>query len=188
MRLRVISGGILMIFCLAGSLIFARPGGERKAKYIGAEMCISCHRADSLGNQFRRWLGTSHSRSWVMLQGKEAKKLAREMGIEDPQKSPLCLKCHAPAFRDTSLWCKTFHPEDGVQCEACHGPGSIHAEFMRKQMEVGKGKMSEEAMLPKPSGGEKFCLTCHQRAPHPMGEFCYKKAWKRICHPLPKGK
>jgi len=159
--------------------------GKRTPKYVGVEKCISCHRADSLGNQFRRWLGTPHSRSWVMLQMKKAREHAHGMGVEDPQKSLLCLKCHATAAEDTSLWYRSFHPEDGVQCEACHGPGSVHAELMMEQMEAGGEGVPEGAMLPKPKG-EKFCLTCHQGAPHPVEKFYYKKAWKRICHPLPK--
>ena len=170
--------GVALAFCLLGSVLFARTG--TKAKYVGAEVCISCHKMDSLGNQFRRWLGTPHSRSWVMLQGKEAKEFAEKMGIEDPQKSPICLRCHAPVFRDTSLWCKSFHPEDGVQCEACHGPGSLHVKAMKA------GRMTEEAMLPKPKG-KRFCMMCHAGVPHPTGKFNYKKFWRRVAHPLPKG-
>ena len=117
--------GLSLAFCLLGSVLFAHTG--TRAKYVGAEVCISCHKGD---------------------------------------RGP--------------TWCKSFHPEDGVQCEACHGPGSLHVKAMKA------GRMTEEAMLPKPKG-KRFCMTCHAGVPHPTGKFNYKKFWRRVAHPLPKG-
>ena len=47
----------------------------------------------------------------------------------EPQKSPLCLGCHATGA-EAEAWetDETFSIRDGVQCEKCHGPGSEHAD------------------------------------------------------------
>ena len=46
----------------------------------------------------------------------------------DPRESAICLGCHTTAAQAED-WEKdpTFHLEDGVQCEKCHGPGSEYA-------------------------------------------------------------
>ena len=59
------------------------------------------------------------------LDGAVRRRLA-SAGIDaDPVASPICLGCHATAS-DVEAWQldPTFHIEDGVQCERCHGPGS----------------------------------------------------------------
>ncbi|MCB1125309.1 MAG: cytochrome C554, partial [Verrucomicrobiae bacterium] len=55
--------------------------------------------------------------------------IAREAGIEgDPGTSPQCLECHTTGHGQPGTdFLESFDPRDGVQCEACHGPGSDYS-------------------------------------------------------------
>jgi len=56
----------------------------------------------------------------------------------------------------------TFRIEDGVQCETCHGPGSLHAESHRSAGRS-EGASTGIVALRKPDHGH--CLTCHLHKP-----------------------
>ncbi len=79
--------------------------------YTGAEACASCHEG-----RYRYWLTTDHSRAFESLAPKDA-------GAD-----PDCLPCHVTGYmRPTGYWPRA--PREtlrGVQCEACHGVGSLH--------------------------------------------------------------
>ncbi|MCD6166229.1 hypothetical protein J7K19_05945 [bacterium] len=191
-------GGIVlfvgMIFTLAGS--WAQSGDcktnkdttldeMQKAKYVGVAGC-TCHMKQSLGNQYDVWIGTKHSRSWVVLQSLDARKLAKKMGIKgEPQQSPACLKCHGSAVSlDTLCMEATFHIEDGVQCETCHGQASQHVAIKMGQ------KIAAPMKLKIPT--KEDCMMCHkEKKSHEMlnkKKFNIDKAWKKILHPIPKSK
>ena len=76
-----------------------------------------------------------------------SKEIARLSGIpQEPQEAAICLGCHATAS-ETEDWEKddTFHREDGVQCEMCHGPGSEYMdESVMMHLQAG-GNRSEAA-------------------------------------------
>jgi len=69
---------------------------------------------------------------------------------------PSCLACHAsqPRWREGSQNAYGNPPfeHDGVACERCHGPGSLHIE--------GKGKMVNPAKL-EPARRDSVCSQCH---------------------------
>jgi len=96
-----------------------------------------------------------------------------------------CLKCHTMAVGvDTSFLEPTFHIEDGVQCETCHGPASGHVAMMMRK----KGASPTEAQLERPT--KEDCMMCHHEKPsHAVLKrkpFNSEKAWKKIAHPMPK--
>lgn len=175
--------------------------GEKfqKYKYVGAAVCMECHAKEKLGKQFQTWTGSRHARSYLALgtgrpemireeakgmvevgHGRDVAKKAMRLKIDTN-----CLKCHATGTEvDKSFWKPTFHIEDGVQCEACHGPGSGHAAWMKEK----KGKLPPEARLKRPTRED--CMSCHKKkSSHAVLQgkpFNFEKTWKKIAHPIPK--
>jgi hypothetical protein len=110
----------------------AEPG---RASYVGDDKCISCHKSAA-----RFWKHTVHAQAWKTLVdvGKEAH--------DD------CVSCHVTGYGEvggTSLG-YTKGLQD-IQCEVCHGPGSIHVEK--------RGKESPFAGRLKTP--ESICVRCH---------------------------
>lgn len=74
-------------------------GAAAGPAFVGAGKCKMCHKL-----QYDSWTATPHARAT------ESAKASKQWRFE-----PACLACHA-TNRDEAL--------AGVQCEACHGPGS----------------------------------------------------------------
>ncbi|HID31445.1 MAG TPA: hypothetical protein EYP19_15795 [Desulfobacterales bacterium] len=181
-------------------------------KYMGAAVCMTCHAKEKLGNQSLAWTGSSHARSYLQLRTgrsemleKEAKGMVKVGYGRDIAQEAMrlgmgadCLKCHAKgAELDKSLLEPTFHIEDGVQCESCHGPGSEYVAIMRAKWQGGKwarGQTEKRRKLPpevRPKmPTKKGCMACHREKPtHAVLKskpFDFEKAWKQIAHPIPE--
>lgn len=121
----------------------APPGDQR---YTGAKKCSACH-----FDQYLKWRKTKHATSFNVLPAKY-------------QTDEKCLKCHTTAFGEPTGY-KTAADNDlkGTSCEACHGPGSKHAEetkaFANKKLTPEQDKIARDSiwrMLPK-----NVCVTCH---------------------------
>ena len=93
------------------------PGPEagigEQERYTGSEVCAGCH-----DSRYRFWQTTDHFRAFDSLSPKSA--------VGDPD----CLPCHVTGYmRRTGYWPKAPREDlRGVQCEACHGVGSLHAK------------------------------------------------------------
>lgn len=122
-----------------------RPGLGRHDRddYVGSRRCAQCH--DSI---YRNWTESVHARS---------------LTAEDYQSPPhrgSCRRCHTTG-RGT---------ENGVGCEACHGPQRMHAD-------------NPERTSPDPCvicTVQKQCIQCHNRSVDP--EFSASDDWKRVTH------
>lgn len=150
-------------------------------KYMGVSKCAMCHKSKARGDQFDQWKGTAHASAYANLAGDAAKKVAKEKGIDDPQKSPKCLKCHVTAYGvDKDLLAESFNMEDGVQCETCHGPGS---DYMKLSIMKDKEKaMAAGLIIP----GKELCVTCHNEESPTFVKFDFEKMFPKIAHPIPK--
>jgi len=149
------------------------------ARYVGNEVCGTCH-----VREYKKWIGTRHARSWVMLgMTEKADKVKShfEMTASSPQNSAICLKCHGTAA-DTPAESRlpTFHVEEGVQCETCHGPGDRYATeavMKNKQQAISLG-------LRMPT--KEICLGCHMAKPsHAFMNkqpFDFEESYKKIAH------
>ena len=84
---------------------------KEQLRYTGSKECARCHES-----RYRFWLNTGHSRAFESLAPKNA-------GAD-----PDCIGCHVTGYkRRTGYWPKAPKEElRGVQCEACHGVGSLH--------------------------------------------------------------
>ena len=126
----------------AAKLPQAKPG---QAVYVGLEKCLECH--DETENY---WKHDRHSKAWATLV-KDNKTFDAE-----------CVSCHVTGYGKAggSVVGKTKDREN-VQCEVCHGPGSLHAEA-----EEGKEKST---IAVKPT--EALCVTCHNKHHSPHFDF-----------------
>jgi 2',3'-cyclic-nucleotide 2'-phosphodiesterase (5'-nucleotidase family) len=77
-------------------------------RYVGAAPCLACH-----VGRHRFWRDTDHARAIDSLKEKGA------------HADPDCLQCHTTGFDVGSRG--VIHL--GVQCEACHGKGSLHVSW-----------------------------------------------------------
>jgi len=122
----------------AANLRMAEPPASAesgRAYYVGEKNCVSCHKSAA-----RQCKATVHAQAWKTLVdvGKEA--------------HDECVSCHVTGYGEvggSSLgYTKGF---ENIQCEVCHGPGSIHVEK--------KGKESPFAGILKTP--ESVCVRCH---------------------------
>ena len=61
---------------------------------VGARKCKICH-GKKTGNQWTIWSESAHAGAFETLASEQAKKIAADKGLGDPQKESECLKCHA---------------------------------------------------------------------------------------------
>ena len=167
-------------------MLWASEGVDKHPVYVGARSCASCHQGKGFGHQCSQWLLSKHARAYAVLARPEARKIAELSGIsQEPQECALCLGCHATGAH-VEAWERedTFHIEDGVQCEKCHGPGS---EYMGEAIMMDR-EQAQRAGLMFPDMGD--CLVCHQEkgshvAIHQLDTLDMEKALKDIAHPTP---
>ncbi len=150
-------------------------------EFIGASKCAICHKTPKQGEQFGIWQQSAHAKAFDVLGTPEAKEQAAKMGVEDPQKSGKCLKCHSTAYGFTEeKVSQTIKLEEGVSCESCHGAGK---DYMK--MSVMKNKDAAVAAgLQIPD--EATCRKCHNENSPTFKPFDFKERWEKIKHPIMK--
>ncbi len=179
--------GLLAIGLFIRSASGQRAAPARHAVFVGGGECAECHRGPDMGFQQCRWLVSKHARAYAALAMPESQEIARLSGIpEEPQKAALCLGCHATGA-DAEDWEKddTFHLEDGVQCEKCHGAGS---EYMDEDIMTDPDAARTAGLL-MPTKND--CLNCHRaKGTHDdvlgRGPVDIDEAWEEIAHPTPE--
>lgn len=173
---------------LAPSALAAYGGGSGKDPiFIGAQACAQCHEGPAMGHQFSKWRLSAHARAYAALSLPEAKEITKLSGItEEPHRARMCLGCHATAA-EAEDWEKAdgFHLEDGLQCEACHGPGS---EYAVKEIMQNKARAVANGLK---LLAKEDCLICHRvKGSHDAvlkrPPFNLDQALLTIAHPIPK--
>jgi len=162
--------------CLAGLVI----AGE--SHYMGVGKCAKmCHKAKNKGEQYTIWQQSKHAKAYADLATPAALETAKKAGVTgDPQKSETCLKCHVTAYGvQSTLIDSTFSMQEGVQCEACHGPGSAYGK-----LNVMKDKkLAVAAGLVEPN--EQVCVKCHNKESPNFKDFVFADMVKKIAHAKP---
>jgi YVTN family beta-propeller protein len=174
----------VVVVAVAGS---AAAQEAKHPVYVGAAECGKCHRGAGFGYQQCLMLLTAHSKAYATLAKPEAKEIARLSGItQEPQEATMCLGCHATGA-EAEEWERddTFHLEDGVQCEKCHGAGS---EYMDEDV-MTDPKAAQAAGLKMPKKSD--CLNCHKvKGSHvavlKVKTFDVDAAWELLQHPTPE--
>jgi hypothetical protein len=131
-------GGLMMLAgCVVVVVLFALAGAQEapkvKHEYVGVKVCAMCHKTDGIHES---WLATKHATAWDKLSPEDQKKEALK------------------PFYTTGTTAKG-DLLTGVQCEACHGPGS---DYKAKSVMQDKQKAIEAGML---IPDAKTCLKCH---------------------------
>lgn len=177
--------GLTFIFMVF--LASALHAQTEKPSYVGVAMCKACHNTTKSGKQYAIWDSSAHSKAYEVLASAEAKALGKKMGIDDPQKSDKCLSCHTTGFgAPASLKGPKLTQEEGVSCEACHGPGSEYRS-MKVMRGLWDGSIKPESVgltLPKAD----TCERCHNEKSPTFKGFKFEEMVKKIAHPVPGGR
>ena len=134
------------------------PTSPKEPAFVGAASCAECHEGPEKQNHFSAWRQSSHADAFAVLTTDGAREIAAAMGVSgDPRTKLECLKCHTSVYhRPASHVLGTACVYEGVSCEACHGPGSQHAEtYSRPQTDEKNGLLKVDAAA---------CLSCHENA------------------------
>jgi hypothetical protein len=110
------------------------PPPEPVGHYVGVASCANsgCHgstvplQAQRVRqNEYYTWLHSDrHAQAYNVLFNPLSARIARNMRLKGkPYQEKVCLDCHSTNV-PPALVSGRIDPEDGVQCEACHGPAS----------------------------------------------------------------
>lgn len=200
---KILTGVLLGVFLGFSGMFNVSPAMGGEATFIGVKGCAKCHKKEKQGKQFAQWKKTKHAKSYETLGTDKAKKAAAKIGVTgNPQKAEACLVCHTTGYgKPASAFGKKFKMIQGVQCEACHGAGSLYKKksTMKKiYKELGPDKKGNSPTAKKTGlivPDSKVCKQCHVQSISFNGKtyknpsykkFDFKKYEKKITHPIPK--
>lgn len=160
--------GCIILIGAAAVLFLLKPTrSERiRADYVGVGVCQKCHGLESIGNQYRVWASSTHASAFVTLKGGKGREVAQRAGVENPSGDHRCMRCHTTGGGKSDVT-----RNEGVGCEACHGPGgeyfefSNHASFLDRQSAYRKAislGMYPILGMEGIKGREKLCRNCHK--------------------------
>lgn len=139
MRYRLVLSSLFLAILAAKPATFVaqtRPENRTApavASYTGAGSCTSssCHgsvwpktggKIDQ--NEYTQWSAKDkHAKAYTILFEPRSKQIARNLKIDGPETSTVCLDCHATNATPNER-ASSFDISDGVGCESCHGPAS----------------------------------------------------------------
>ena len=126
---------VLVVAVVVAILGLGALAASAAPTYVGAEKCKMCHKV-----QYDSWAQTKH-----------AKATESAKNSKDPKYEAACLTCHA-TNKDEAM--------AGVQCEACHGPGSDY-KTLSVMKDVAKAKAAGLAIPTQAT-----CDACHDGKEH----------------------
>ncbi len=111
------------------------PAGE--PGYVGREDCEECHET-----QAAFWAETGHSQAWETLEA-----VGKQFNFD-------CIYCHVTGWQKPggSTLAVNENLRD-VQCEVCHGPGSIHVDKLGEEKPFRIRRLAPESV----------CKECHNQ-------------------------
>ena len=151
-------------------------------RYIGSNRCAKmCHKTEKRGKQYQIWQKSKHAGAFKRLATDSSKDVAKKVKVAgDPQKAPECLRCHVTAFEvKKELVDSTCTYNEGVGCEACHGPGSEYRKLNNMKnhdLAVAAGLWEQK---------ETICKKCHNKESPTYKPFDFKEAVKKQTHLIP---
>jgi hypothetical protein len=110
------------------------PAAETPGRYVGVASCANagCHGSTQplettkvLQNEYYTWLNNDrHAGAYNVLFSDRSARIAKNMRLKRrAYEEAVCLDCHTTNIPAASV-SGAIDPEDGVQCEVCHGPAS----------------------------------------------------------------
>jgi len=152
-------------------------------RYVGSKACVACHSGTEHGSQDIAWMRSRHGHAYWRLGTDWALYLAllrpNYQDMTDPITDDRCLLCHTVGRQEpNSLYAASYRQQEGVGCEACHGPGSnyIDPEIMadRKAFLAAGGRIPDQST----------CRSCHRNSER----FDWAELWPKIEHGRPDSK
>jgi len=118
---------------------------DNPERFLGADLCIRCHQSEG-----EQWKSTSHAVAWKTLTD----------GGNDTKAE--CVSCHVVGYRKPGGFHTVVDAPKlaNVQCENCHGMGTMHESFAN----------------PKKTVTEQTCVECHQGENDPHWNWQAKRA------------
>ena len=151
---------VSVLFVMA--LFAATNANAGEVKYLGGKKCKACHI-----KQYKAWGKTSMATSFNNLKAgvKVAEKAAAGLEDKDYTHDATCLPCHTTGYGKAGGFTSIEETPKlaNVQCESCHGPGSVYKKTMKaikKAKTYTVDQMTTEG-LTIPSEDEAGCLVCH---------------------------
>jgi hypothetical protein len=147
------------------------PGCPRAedASYVGADSCKKCH-----FKQFNGWKKTTMAKAFDALKPGNAVENKKKFNLDekkDYSKDAKCVPCHVtgygkaggyPEIVEGKTWTedetKRATSMENVQCEACHGPGSLTNVYKKDNEQYAKAEILKRGMI---EPDEANCKTCH---------------------------
>lgn len=160
----------LVRFRLAGAtaaavLAITAAAANGGAAYVGAGKCKPCHL-----KQFEVWSASTHSKAFEVLPA-------------DKRATAECISCHVTGHGGPVEGTESM---EAVQCEACHGPGSLYRKVTimskpkYKADPEGQRKLAIQAGLVLPD--ESTCRSCHNEKSPTFKGFDYAAMKEKIKH------
>ena len=146
-------------------------------QYVGSAACGTCHGDVAHGNPYLRWMRSRHGHAYWRLAADWALFLGQlrpqYTDLTDPIADDRCLLCHVNGRQDDyALFAAGYRREDGVGCEACHGPGSLYTapEIMadRNAFLAAGGRIPDKST----------CRSCHRNSE----QFDWDEMWPKVAH------
>ncbi len=162
-------------------------------EYTGSKKCRICHNAPVKGKMHDIWSESKHAHAYQTLLTEEAKQAAKKLGIDEPQKSGECLRCHATTYGlGKKPVTEKAKVEEGVGCESCHGAANDYSNLTI----MGEREKAIAAGLIYPA--KDVCTKCHnaesptwnpERYTDKDGNkvgFDFEVLWEMIKHTIPE--
>ena len=128
------------------------PVEKGQASYIGAEACSDCH-----DEAYQFWKHTPHAGAYASLSTQH-----KEFNLD-------CVSCHVTGYEKPGGTTVTHVDKlTDVQCEVCHGPGSLHA-----------ANPKDPAALVR-SPPKTLCAPACHHPPHVQQSWSVEDSWKII--------
>ena len=126
----------LFLFSVSGAISAQELKLDPK-KVTGPDACGECHK-----NTITAWKSSKHSTTFKKLpRSKDAKKIAKAMGLRRIKAASDCLSCHFTS----GIPKKKVKPIAGITCESCHGAG---ADYIKTHSDYGGKGVTKENETP----------------------------------------
>jgi len=145
---------------LAGQIepLFMGDTAMENREYVGTDPCAGCH-----PGQYTHWRNTRHGSAYATL-----------LDVHRHH-YPKCVVCHVAGLGRPSGFdiLKPSRALANVQCEVCHGPGSLHIQ---------RPSPANIRRVP----DQQLCLECHN--PDHDDDFAYERDYRLVRHDIPAEK
>jgi len=128
------------------------PANPGEPSFVGIDSCTNCHLEERVF-----WNSTGHAHAYVTLESAH-----KEYNLD-------CVGCHVTGYELPGGSTVTHvAPLKAVQCEVCHGPGSLHVEDPTKDGTI------------KAMPSRSLCASACHHPPHVGADWSVDVAWPQI--------